>query len=109
MVTVLVEAGQPLTPGEVRERLDPSLALSYSTVVTTLTRLYEKDAVTRHRDGRAYRYGALDDAAALVARRMSHLLAAEPDHVPVLRRFVRSLNADDEQTLRDLLNRADER
>jgi predicted transcriptional regulator len=38
-----------LTPGEVRDRLDPDSALSYSTVVTTLTRLYEKGALTRHR------------------------------------------------------------
>ncbi|MFC0531722.1 BlaI/MecI/CopY family transcriptional regulator [Phytohabitans kaempferiae] len=106
VVTVLVDAGRPLTPGEVRERLDPSLALSYSTVVTTLSRLYEKDAVSRHRAGRAYRYAAVADAATLVAKRMRHLLAAEPDHASVLRRFVSSLDPDDERTLRDLLDSA---
>ncbi|WP_433531771.1 BlaI/MecI/CopY family transcriptional regulator [Micromonospora sp. CA-263727] len=104
VVTILVEAARPLTPGEVRDRLDASGALSYSAVVTTLTRLFDKGAVTRQRDGRAYRYGAIRDAAALVAERMSRLLVAEPDHTSVLRRFVSTLNERDEQILRALLN-----
>ncbi|MFC6020480.1 BlaI/MecI/CopY family transcriptional regulator [Plantactinospora solaniradicis] len=103
VVTVLVEAEGPLTPGEVRDRLDPGGGLSYSTVVTTLTRLFDKGAVTRDRDGRAYRYGAVRDAAGLVAERMSRLLAAEPDRGSVLRRFVSTLDDGDEQILRGLL------
>ncbi|MBE1489496.1 BlaI/MecI/CopY family transcriptional regulator [Plantactinospora soyae] len=103
VVTVLVDAVGPLTPGEVRERLDPDGTLSYSTVVTTLTRLFDKGAVTRERDGRAYRYGAIRDAAGLVAERMSRLLAAEPDRTTVLRRFVSTLDNRDEQILRALL------
>ena len=103
MVTVLVDAAVPLTPGEVRDRLDPTGAVAYSTVVTTLTRLHDKGIVARHRDGRAYRYGAVSDAAGLVANRMSRLLAAEPDHTSVLRRFVGALDDRDEQILRALL------
>ena len=72
-------------------------------VVTTLTRLHEKGAVTRHRDGRAFRYGALSDAAGLVAERMSRLLADEPDRASVLRRFVGTLDDRDEEVLRALL------
>ncbi|MDX6740853.1 BlaI/MecI/CopY family transcriptional regulator [Actinocorallia sp. A-T 12471] len=100
IVTVLVEARVPLTPGEVRDRLPE---LSYSTVVTILTRLYRKGVVTRRRDGRAYRYEAVADAATLVAGRMSRLLAAEPDRASVLRRFVSTLDAQDEALLRALL------
>lgn len=103
MVTILVEATGPLTPGEVRDRLDPGGPLSYSTVVTTLTRLFDKGAVRRERDGRAYRYGAVRDAAGLVAERMSRLLAAEPDRTSVLRRFVGTLDDRDERILRALL------
>ncbi|MDG4797353.1 BlaI/MecI/CopY family transcriptional regulator [Micromonospora sp. WMMD1082] len=103
ILDVLVAATTPLTPGEVRERLTWSPPLSYSTVVTTLTRLYEKHAVTRQRDGRAYRYAALTDSPALVARRMSQLLGAETDHASVLRRFVNGLNEQDEAVLRQLL------
>jgi predicted transcriptional regulator len=103
VVTVLSASDLPLTPGEVRDLLDPGGALSYSAVVTTLTRLHGKGAVTRHRDGRAFRYGAVSNAAGLVADRMSRLLAGEPDRMSVLRRFVSTLDSDDEKILRDLL------
>jgi predicted transcriptional regulator len=104
IVTVLATASAPMTPGEVRDALDPTGTLSYSTVVTTLTRLYEKDQVARHRDGRAFRYGALSDPAGLVADRMSRIMAVEPDRASVLRRFVSTLDEDDERLLRELLN-----
>ncbi|HET6479907.1 MAG TPA: BlaI/MecI/CopY family transcriptional regulator [Actinoplanes sp.] len=42
-------------PGAVRDLLDRRGALAYRTVVTTLTRRFEKGAVARHRDGRAFR------------------------------------------------------
>lgn len=103
MITVLGAAAAPLTPGEVRDLLDPTGALSYSAVVTTLTRLHEKGSVVRHRDRRAFRYGALSDAAGLVAERMSRLLAEEPDRASVLRRFVGTLDDRDEEVLRALL------
>ncbi|GGM40368.1 BlaI/MecI/CopY family transcriptional regulator [Dactylosporangium sucinum] len=105
VMRVLGAASGPLTPGEVRDVLDPAGALSYSTVVTALSRLHEKAVVTRHRgDGRAFRYGALSDPAGLVAERMRRLLAREPDRASVLRRFVSTLDAGDEQVLRDLLS-----
>ncbi|MEU8075094.1 BlaI/MecI/CopY family transcriptional regulator [Catellatospora citrea] len=103
IVTVLTEAGLALTPGEVRDRLAPHADLSYSTVVTILTRLHTKGAVIRRRDGRAYRYAAVRDAAGLVADRMTKLLDAESDRSSVLRRFVGGLDAQDEQILRELL------
>ncbi|KAA9166151.1 BlaI/MecI/CopY family transcriptional regulator [Amycolatopsis acidicola] len=103
ILTVLTEAEAALTPGEVLERLPQDRKLSYSTVVTTLTRLHEKDAVTRERDGRAFRYSANGDPSTLVAWRMSRLLDAEADHASVLTRFVSDLSEKDEQTLRNLL------
>ncbi|BCY10514.1 hypothetical protein L3i22_056020 [Actinoplanes sp. L3-i22] len=103
-MAVLGESGGPMTPGEVRDRLDPSGELSYSTVVTTLTRLYEKGSASRHRAGRAFRYGAPHGPAGLVADRMTRLLSDEADRASVLRRFVGNLDATDEQLLRDLLS-----
>ncbi|GAA1413006.1 BlaI/MecI/CopY family transcriptional regulator [Catellatospora coxensis] len=103
IITVLTEAGLALTPGQVRDRLAPQADLSYSTVVTILTRLHAKGAVIRERHGRAYHYAAVRDAAGLVADRMTRLLAAEPDRTSVLRRFVGGLDAGDEEILRALL------
>jgi predicted transcriptional regulator len=107
IVTVLGGTPEPMTPGEVRDLLDPGGTLSYSTVVTTLTRLHEKGAVARHRDGRAFRYGALAGPAGLVADRMTRLMAVEPDRASVLRRFVSTLSSQDEKLLRDLLDERD--
>lgn len=105
VLTVLVSTGTALSPGEIRDRLDPGGALSYSAVVTTLTRLHDKKAVTRRKDGRAYRYSAVGDASTLVARRMGRLLDAEDDHASVLSHFVSELSEDDAVVLRELLGR----
>ncbi|GAA2859590.1 BlaI/MecI/CopY family transcriptional regulator [Nonomuraea rubra] len=103
VLAVLRDAGSSLTPGQVRDLLDPTGGLSYSAVVTTLVRLHGKRAVTRRREGRAYRYGALTDAAGLLAQRMNALLNAEDDRATVLRRFVGELEPGDEELLRRLL------
>lgn len=97
-----------MTPGEVRNLLDGTGALSYSTVVTTLTRLHDKEVVTRVRDGRAYRYSAVADPSALTAWRMGRLLESEEDHGPVLARFVDSLSPQDERLLRTMLGDLDD-
>ena len=54
VLAALWRANEPLTPGEVREHLGSTLA--YTTVMTILTRLYEKGSVTRRRVGRAFVY-----------------------------------------------------
>jgi predicted transcriptional regulator len=107
ILAVLWEAGEPLSPGEVRERLTTAQAgaqeLAYTTVVTILTRLFEKNALVRERDGRAYRYAPVADEAGLAARRLAALLDAAPDRDAVLSRFVQDLPDRDEQLLRLLL------
>jgi predicted transcriptional regulator len=108
VLAVLWEAGAPLSPGDVRDRLAARGAtgggeLSYSTVVTILTRLYQKKALARHRDGRAFRYAPVADEAGLAARRLAAMLDREPDREAVLSRFVADLSDRDEQLLRSLL------
>jgi predicted transcriptional regulator len=105
---VLWNAAAALSPGEVREllaRTDEagSALLSYSTVVTILTRLHEKGSLTRERDGRAYRYAPVADEAGLAARRLSQLLDRSADREAVLSRFVADLSERDEELLRSLL------
>lgn len=104
VLAVLWDAGEPLSPGQVRDRLAAGEGdLSYSTVVTILSRLHEKGALARSRDGRAFRYTPVADKAGLTARRLSALLNRAPDREAVLSRFVDDLSDGDEALLRTLL------
>ena len=104
-LSVLQAAGSPLTPGQVRDRLgeQPGGHLSYSTVVTILSRLYAKGVLTRSRSGRAYSYAPVADEPGLAARRMRGVLEAQPDREAVLARFVSGMSPADEQLLRRML------
>ena len=102
VLRVLVAADEPLTPREVLDRL--AAPLSYSTVVTILTRMHAKQRVARFREGRAFRYAPLTDEASVAAERMSAALGTGTDRATVLRRFVAGLQPGDEELLRQLLD-----
>ncbi|MFJ4716869.1 BlaI/MecI/CopY family transcriptional regulator [Streptomyces sp. NPDC088785] len=102
VLAALWAAGQPLTPGEVREALDADLART--TVTTILTRLYEKGTVSRSRRGRGYAYVPVTDDSGLHALRMHAELRRGEDRNSVLARFVSDLSSDDEAMLRALLH-----
>ncbi|MGW1464465.1 BlaI/MecI/CopY family transcriptional regulator [Streptomyces sp. NPDC002308] len=95
--------GGPVTAGWVRERLDDGLALT--TVITILSRLHAKNAVTRTRAGRSYAWTNASDEAGLAALRMRRVLDGERDREAVLARFVSALSPGDEERLRALLSR----
>lgn len=101
MLAALWAAGEPLTPGEMQRRLGGKLA--YTTVMTTLSRLHEKGAVSRRRAGRAYAYTPKLDQAGIAAARMRELLDAGADRHAVLAHFVGSLDPQDERLLQELL------
>jgi predicted transcriptional regulator len=100
VLAALAVAGGPLTPAEVQAALDRDLA--YTTVMTTLSRLHDKDAVTRCRAGRAYAY-ALTDESTVAARRMRRVLDAGHDRTGVLARFLDELQPADVPVLQRLL------
>jgi len=106
VLTVLRSAGGPATAGWVQEHLDGDLA--YTTVITILSRLYAKKAVTRTRQGRSYVWTPASDEAGLAALRMRRVLDGERDRGAVLARFVSALSPGDEASLRALLARAAE-
>jgi predicted transcriptional regulator len=94
-----------MSPGEVRGDLGDQLA--YTTVMTTLSRLHAKGAITRQTVGRGYQYelpGGPDAAqASMTAHRMLRLLDAGTDRAGVLSRFVADLRPEDEELLTSLL------
>jgi predicted transcriptional regulator len=101
----LAAAGRPMTVAEVQAELGRELA--YTTVLTALSRLHAKGALSREPAGRGYAYAAQADPAAMgasmTARRMSRLLDSGADRAGVLARFVADLSPADEQLLNDLL------
>jgi predicted transcriptional regulator len=104
---ILRTAGEPLSPGEVRERITDGeqQALSYSTVVTIMSRLHDKGLLARDRSGRGFSYTAVDEAS-LAASRMSSALQSGIDRGAVLSRFVSGLSGRDARLLRTLLTDA---
>jgi len=101
VLAVLQEAGSPLSPGDVRERIGGDLA--YTTVVTILSRLHAKGVLERRKSGRAYLYAPVADSPGLAARRMARVLDEEADREAVLARFVSELSPSDEDALRRML------
>src|SRR5450432_1030643 len=105
ILACLAVAGRPMSPADVRSELGDQLA--YTTVMTTLSRLHAKGAVTRQAAGRGFAYelrGGPDDAqASMTAHRMLRLLEAGGNRAGVLSRFVADLSPDDEQLLGELL------
>lgn len=105
VLAALVAAGHPATPGEVLDLLGRELA--YTTVMTTLSRLHDKGAVTRRRVGRAYAYAAADSAT-VTARRMRRVLEGGEDRTVVLARFLDELEPGDVPVLQRLLAQAEQ-
>lgn len=101
VLSALQEADGPATAGWVQERLGGDLA--YTTVITILTRLLAKGAVTRERAGRSFAWTPASDQAGLAAHRMRKVLDSESDREAVLASFVTGLGPDDERLLRELL------
>ncbi|MFE6227780.1 BlaI/MecI/CopY family transcriptional regulator [Streptomyces sp. NPDC057854] len=101
VLAALREAPGPVAAAWVQERLGGDLA--YTTVMTILTRLHAKGAVTRERAGRSFAWTAVADEAGLAALRMRRVLDSEADREAVLASFVTALSPGDERLLRALL------
>jgi predicted transcriptional regulator len=101
---ILREASGPLSPGEVRHRVAAGRQgeLSYSTIVTIVSRLHDKGLLARQRAGRGFTYMPVDEAS-LAASRMSQALGSGIDRDAALSRFVSGLSGRDARLLRRLL------
>jgi predicted transcriptional regulator len=104
---ILRASDAPLTPGEVRDRITGGVQpeLSYSTVVTIISRLHDKGLLVRQRSGRGFTYAPVDEAS-LAASRMRLALGSGDDRGAVLSRFVSGLSGRDARLLRTLLAEA---
>jgi predicted transcriptional regulator len=106
VLAALWAADEPMTPADVQRQLKAGLA--YTTVMTTLSRLFEKGLVERRRAGRGYAYSPSMREAEFAARRFRALLDRGNDREAVLQGFVSELSPGEERTLRALLQIEDE-
>ncbi|MCK9878242.1 BlaI/MecI/CopY family transcriptional regulator [Frankia sp. Ag45/Mut15] len=107
VMRVLQAAGRPLTPREIQPLVGSDLA--YTTVLTIVTRLYDKGLVERERAGRAFAYRPVADEPGLAVRRLHQIIDGEPDREIVLSRFLGSLSKRDEHLIRQMLSDLDTR
>jgi predicted transcriptional regulator len=96
----------PLAVRAVCAKLTGKPALAYTTVMTTLDRLYKKGLLQRHKDGNAFIYEPAltrdQYRRRIVAHTMSELIEQPSDADPVLAAFVDAAADVDEDNLKRL-------
>lgn len=102
VMEALWAAGDGLTPREVHDRVADGLG--YTTVMTVVTRLWDKGLLTREPEGRSFRYRPTTTAADHHGDRMRAALARAADRPAVLAAFVSQLDDADRALLADLLD-----
>lgn len=95
-------ADDGLTPREVHDRVADGLG--YTTVMTVVTRLWDKGLLTREPEGRSFRYRPTTTAADHHGDRMREALAKAADRPAVLAAFVSQLDDTERALLADLLD-----
>ena len=95
---VLWDAGEPMSAREVLGEL-ADRELAYTTVMTVLDRLWQKDFVHRSKGGRAWRYRASASREQYVSQLMLDALALTGDRAGALSHFARAVSAPEAYTL----------
>jgi len=77
--------------------------LAYTTVMTILVRLWNKEMLERRHAGRAFEYHPVASRDEWAAQRMSELLESSGDRALTLNHFVESITAKEATQLRRVL------
>lgn len=89
--------------------MDPAQERAYTTVKTVLDRLVEKGVVTRHREGRVWRYAARASRESLTAESLRSVLGdiENLDRSTALLHFLEGVDQSDRAELRRLLDQVE--
>lgn len=101
VLALLWASTEAMTPADVIEAMDDAPA--YTTVMTVLTRLWQKQLVTREGRGRAFAYWPTVDEAEFAAAKMRASLEAASNREAALSHFVGTLTKRDEKALRRIM------
>ena len=105
VMETLWRAELPLTPRVVHDAVRQERDLAYTTVMTTLVRLWTKGQLHRERQGRAFAYRPVVTREEFVGTRMHDVLTAAGDPAAALGHFVEQLDAVERRHLKRLLGR----
>jgi len=97
--------GGTATVRDVFESIQADRTIAYTTVMTVMDNLYHKGALTRERDGKAWRYQPTATREEYSARLMREALDASPATDRVFAHFVEHMTDEESQTLRAALRR----
>ena len=103
VLDVLWDGGTWQTSGEVHAVVNRRRRLAYTTIMTTMTRLWEKGRLDRRPRGRAFEYRPSLDRTEYAATRMYEFLAAAGDPRSALTHFVSAMEASEVAELRRIL------
>ena len=102
VLAILWSADGALTPSEVLDQLETDLA--YTTVMTILSRLWQKGQAVRRQRGRAFEYSPVQSEADFGATQLVAALAKVSNRPAALSRFVGHLSAAEARELRAALD-----
>ena len=95
----------PVTVRDLFDELREARPIAYTTVMSTMDNLHRKGWLARERDGKAYRYMAVASREEYSARLMREALAEAGDAEAVLSHFVASMDGDQAEALRAVLDK----
>jgi predicted transcriptional regulator len=105
VMDVLWSSTAPMTPREVHGAISTRRRpLAYTTVMTILTRLWEKGMLDREPHGRAFAYSPVTGRDEWTADRMHSVLEQAADPGVALTHFVRAIDARELAQLRRALD-----
>lgn len=105
VLEVLWDSDDAMKPGDVLDQLELEPAVTYSTVLTILRRLWKKGLVTRKKDGKAYLYHPTRSREEQVAQTMAEAFSAANDPAAAVGHFVEQLSSEQASVLKRALGR----
>ncbi len=93
----------PVTVRDLLEELAAERNIAYTTVMSTMDNLHRKGWLARERDGKAYRYTAVNSREEYSARLMREAMAEAADTEAVLSHFVAQMDDEESQALRAIV------
>ena len=100
IMDVLWSQERPCLVREVREQLDYSRPVAYTTVMTVMTILHGKGVLRREKHGRAWRYWPTERREEHDARLMAEILRSGGDHRLTLRQFLDRMSEEERSAIR---------